>query len=103
MALVRMIYPLEYMFPVIPLLPSIMTSAEQVSPTYTSLVLAPVRNNPYNVYLRAQQIRLQMQRKPWEGQEKPCACRVLSMPSTHEPYKENAKAVYLRVYIFNYI
>lgn len=31
MAFVTMIYPLEYMFPVIPLLPSCMASAEQVS------------------------------------------------------------------------
>lgn len=31
MAFVTMIYPLEYMFPVIPLLPSCMSSAEQVS------------------------------------------------------------------------
>lgn len=31
LAFVSMIYPLEYMFPVIPLLPSCMTSAEQVS------------------------------------------------------------------------
>lgn len=33
MAFVAMIYPLEYMFPVIPLLPTCMASAEQVSPT----------------------------------------------------------------------
>lgn len=31
MAFVAMIYPLEYMFPVIPLLPTCMASAEQVS------------------------------------------------------------------------
>lgn len=31
MSFVTMIYPLEYMFPVIPLLPSCMSSAEQVS------------------------------------------------------------------------
>lgn len=31
MAFVTMIYPLEYMFPVIPLLPTCMKSAEQVS------------------------------------------------------------------------
>ncbi len=31
MAFVTMIYPLEYMFPVIPLLPTCMSSAEQVS------------------------------------------------------------------------
>lgn len=31
MAFVTMIYPLEYMFPVIPLLPTCMNSAEQVS------------------------------------------------------------------------
>lgn len=30
MAFVAMIYPLEYMFPVIPLLPTCMASAEQV-------------------------------------------------------------------------
>lgn len=30
MAFVAMIYPLEYMFPVIPLLPTCMSSAEQV-------------------------------------------------------------------------
>lgn len=34
MAFVTMIYPLEYMFPVIPLLPSCMSSAEQVSVTF---------------------------------------------------------------------
>jgi len=33
MAFVTMIYPLEYMFPVIPLLPTCMSSAEQVSNT----------------------------------------------------------------------
>lgn len=31
MAFVAMLYPLEYMFPVIPLLPTCMSSAEQVS------------------------------------------------------------------------
>ena len=31
MAFVSMLYPLEYMFPVIPLLPTCMASAEQVS------------------------------------------------------------------------
>ncbi len=31
MAFVSMLYPLEYMFPVIPLLPTCMSSAEQVS------------------------------------------------------------------------
>lgn len=31
MAFVTMLYPLEYMFPVIPLLPTCMSSAEQVS------------------------------------------------------------------------
>lgn len=31
MAFVAMIYPLEYMFPVIPLLPTCMASAEQVT------------------------------------------------------------------------
>ena len=30
MAFVSMLYPLEYMFPVIPLLPTCMSSAEQV-------------------------------------------------------------------------
>lgn len=33
MAFVAMIYPLEYMFPVIPLLPTCMASAEQVGST----------------------------------------------------------------------
>jgi len=32
MAFVAMLYPLEYMFPVIPLLPTCMSSAEQVIP-----------------------------------------------------------------------
>ena len=31
MAFVAMLYPLEYMFPVIPLLPTCMSSAEQVT------------------------------------------------------------------------
>ena len=31
MAFVAMLYPLEYMFPIIPLLPTCMSSAEQVS------------------------------------------------------------------------
>ena len=34
MAFVAMLYPLEYMFPVIPLLPTCMSSAEQVSVVY---------------------------------------------------------------------
>lgn len=40
MAFVAMIYPLEYMFPVIPLLPTCMASAEQVeSHFYLILIL----------------------------------------------------------------
>ena len=39
MAFVSMLYPLEYMFPVIPLLPTCMASAEQVS--YIRLSLPP--------------------------------------------------------------
>ena len=31
MAFVHMLYPMEYMFPVIPLLPTCMTAAEQVN------------------------------------------------------------------------
>lgn len=43
MALVAMLYPLEYMFPVIPLLPSVMVAAEH-------LLLAPT---PYLIGLPA--------------------------------------------------
>lgn len=39
MAFVAMIYPLEYMFPVIPLLPTCMASAEQV-PIFPLLVFS---------------------------------------------------------------
>ena len=37
MAFVSMLYPLEYMFPVIPLLPTCMASAEQVGQAFISL------------------------------------------------------------------
>lgn len=40
MAFVAMIYPLEYMFPVIPLLPTCMASAEQVSLKVSSAFVA---------------------------------------------------------------
>lgn len=42
MAFVTMIYPLEYMFPVIPLLPSCMASAEQVSTLFFFLFPLPL-------------------------------------------------------------
>lgn len=38
MAFVAMLYPLEYMFPVIPLLPTCMCGAEQVGPVIYTLV-----------------------------------------------------------------
>lgn len=38
MSFVTMIYPLEYMFPVIPLLPACMSSAEQVSSIHQLLI-----------------------------------------------------------------
>ena len=47
MAFVSMLYPLEYMFPVIPLLPTCMGSAEQVSLNILQLyyiVLAKLMN-----------------------------------------------------------
>lgn len=58
MAFVTMIYPLEYMFPVIPLLPTCMSSAEQVLVAFTSfsvnnyfitLLVVPHKLNPTNV------------------------------------------------------
>jgi len=42
MAFVAMLYPLEYMFPVIPLLPTCMSSAEQVA-SVSALVQCYVR------------------------------------------------------------
>ena len=39
MAFVAMLYPLEYMFPVIPLLPTCMSSAEQVSVVYENAAI----------------------------------------------------------------
>ena len=42
MAFVAMLYPLEYMFPVIPLLPTCMSSAEQVIPPLS--LLTPVHS-----------------------------------------------------------
>lgn len=41
MAFVAMIYPLEYMFPVIPLLPTCMASAEQVQAHYLFQIQLP--------------------------------------------------------------
>lgn len=38
MAFVYMLYPLEYMFPVIPLLPTCMSSGEQVNTPYKSIM-----------------------------------------------------------------
>ena len=38
MAFVSMLYPLEYMFPVIPLLPTCMSSAEQVIKLQSNLM-----------------------------------------------------------------
>lgn len=43
MAFVAMIYPLEYMFPVIPLLPTCMASAEQVRLPFDHLHLLNVK------------------------------------------------------------
>lgn len=48
MAFVAMIYPLEYMFPVIPLLPTCMGSAEQVS----LLPLSPLCSNSAQLWGR---------------------------------------------------
>lgn len=42
MAFVAMIYPLEYMFPVIPLLPTCMASAEQVSLKVSSVSVTTI-------------------------------------------------------------
>lgn len=42
MAFVAMIYPLEYMFPVIPLLPTCMASAEQVHHIFSLALAAKV-------------------------------------------------------------
>lgn len=50
MAFVAMIYPLEYMFPVIPLLPTCMASAEQVSPTEPTCWAAPASPLPHITY-----------------------------------------------------
>lgn len=50
MAFVAMIYPLEYMFPVIPLLPTCMASAEQVSPTEPPCWAAPASPLPHITY-----------------------------------------------------
>lgn len=44
MAFVAMIYPLEYMFPVIPLLPTCMASAEQVSVKMKRMEKTSLRN-----------------------------------------------------------
>lgn len=46
MAFVTMIYPLEYMFPVIPLLPSCMNSAEQVCHPRLICFLSFIRGDP---------------------------------------------------------
>jgi hypothetical protein len=57
LAFVALLYPLEYMFPVIPLLPTCMTGAEQVDKEilfrYSSFfVLFVAFIDPYSIYNR---------------------------------------------------
>jgi hypothetical protein len=79
MAFVTMIYPLEYMFPVIPLLPTCMSCAEQVTDAPSSF---PVNIFPFVAPVGAHALRYRPSRQlPHVQEELPAAGRRLARRS----------------------
>ncbi|KAH8289384.1 hypothetical protein KR054_004406 [Drosophila jambulina] len=69
MAFVTMLYPLEYMFPVIPLLPTCLSCAEQLLLAPTPFVIGvPASFLVYKKNFRVSQVRLPLQTPPHSAQ-----------------------------------